>query len=231
MVHRRHEDVESQEQRGLSHAKPVEHRPGGAAAQRSAAWRLFAYALVTAVVFECVVMIATGGNAVLLGREYGPVECFQFVLALLAGGVLLAAARSGERMAAVLTIAALAAWFAAAREADRFFADLLFSDANKIVMTALAAVAALVAMKRRSRVVHELAILMETPGFQFLFVGWLVVVVYAQIIGQQELWKAVMGESYLRDAKNTLEELPELFGYLLLMFGAVEAWILERSVK
>lgn len=192
------------------------------------ALRLLVYALVTAAVFQCVVIIAIDGHADLLGSEYGPIECAQLVLALVAGAVLLTAARRGDTMPTVLTIGALAAWFAAAREADRFLADILFSDANKIVMTAVAVLAVVVMIRGRGRIGAELALLVRTSGFQFLFCGWLVVVVYAQITGQKQLWQAVMGDSYLRSAKNTLEELPELFGYLLLVFGGFEAWVLER---
>jgi len=204
------------------------HQSRGAAGVLAIASRLFVYALTTALVFQSVVVIATSGYADLLGSEYGPVECLQFFLALTAGSILFAAARASDATATLLKVTALVAWFAAAREADRFLTDLVFSDANKIVMTMVALVAALVAIRGRHSIGAELAKFLTTSGFYLLFCGWLVIVVYAQIIGQKELWQAVMGDSYLRAAKNTLEELPELLGYLLLVFGSIETWVFER---
>ncbi len=52
-------------------------------------------------------------------------------------------------------------------------------------------------------------------------------VVYAEIIGQAELWQALMGDGYIRSVKRTVEELAEFMGYLLLFYGAVETCFLK----
>lgn len=52
---------------------------------------------------------------------------------------------------------------------------------------------------------------------------------YAEIIGQAELWKALMGDGYIRSVKRVAEELAEFMGYSLLLFGAIETCFLTHA--
>ena len=78
----------------------------------------------------------------------------------------------------------------------------------------------------RLTLTKTLASFTKTASFYFLVAGVLVVV-YGEIIGQAELWQAIMGDQYFRPVKRTVEELAEFMGYLLVFFGAVETCFLK----
>jgi hypothetical protein len=77
--------------------------------------------------------------------------------------------------------------------------------------------------KARARFLDQAIAFSHTPSFALLVAGFLVVVVYAQLIGQKALWMAVLAPDVYRPIKEIVEESSELLGYLLLFFGAVEA--------
>lgn len=45
---------------------------------------------------------------------------------------------------------------------------------------------------------------------------------FAQLVGHGNFLQIIMGDDYVRDYKRVIEELGELFGYLLLVIGSVE---------
>lgn len=77
----------------------------------------------------------------------------------------------------------------------------------------------------RARLLEQLAAFSRTSGFSLLLAGFLVVVVYSQILGQKELWLAVLDPDSYRPVKDLVEESSELLGYLLMLFGAAEATV------
>lgn len=52
--------------------------------------------------------------------------------------------------------------------------------------------------------------------------GFLTTFVFSRLIGNEELWMAIMEESYQRNVKNAVEESVELLGDSLLLFAGVE---------
>ena len=65
-------------------------------------------------------------------------------------------------------------------------------------------------------------------GFAILWAGFVVAIVFAQLVGHGPFLKELMGDDYVRDYKRVIEELGELFGYALLVMGSVES-LLEVS--
>ncbi len=82
--------------------------------------------------------------------------------------------------------------------------------------------------KYRQNLAKTLANFSKTAPFCF-FVSGLLVAVYAQVIGQAELWDALMEGFYSRTAKRVSEELAEFMSYLMILFGAIEAFFLNRN--
>lgn len=51
----------------------------------------------------------------------------------------------------------------------------------------------------------------------------------AQLLGQRELWSALMGRPFSEAAKRTAEESIETAGHLMICFGVVETFYLRAQ--
>jgi len=191
---------------------------------QSMALRLCAYALLGAVLTQTLVRGASNGWFASMGSEGGPIESVQYALCGLAV-VLFAAAgqRSGRRD--VFALAAYGALLAVIREADSFFDHLAFHGAYKIPAALIGGVALRHAYRARATLLNQAGEWMTTPGFALTASGAFLVLIYAQIVGQKELWRSLMGAAYLRPVKDVAEEMQEMAGYLLIFFGATESYL------
>jgi len=190
--------------------------------------RAAAYAIVIAILLELIVRTAGGGGGEAATAENGPVEIGQCVAALAAGGLFTLAARASAARADLLYMLALASVFAGARELDRVFKHLVAEGAHKLVGVVIAIAAATIAWRARGRLIRQLEGFVRTAPAMLLFAACVVILVFAQIVGQQGLWRGLMGDGYIWQVKRAVEEISELLGYLLLLFAAVETWLLER---
>ena len=69
--------------------------------------------------------------------------------------------------------------------------------------------------------IATLAAFMKSRSFVFIFIGLLIVLAYSRLFGMGELWRAIMGDNYIRLVKNVVEEGTELWGYALVTWGAL----------
>lgn len=152
------------------------------------------------------------------------VEVVQLLLLLAsAAGYALASRRAGGLRCALVLAAGLAC-IGAIRELDSALDALLpiigWQGPAALVLGLL------VTFSYRQRDVLALSVgaMLRSPAGILAWTGFVSVVVFAQIAGQAEPWKAIMGESYNRDVKRTLEEMIEAFGYMQLLCSALEAW-------
>jgi len=190
--------------------------------------RLVGYAAVVGLTFQAFVVAAGRGAGAALAVEDGPLETLQLVLAATSAGLLLAASRRATTASRGFALLGLVCAFFAVRELDHVFDVVLWHGAWKWPAAPLVVGAVVVVWRTRSRLGEELRALARTPTFHLAFFGLLVIVVYAQVLGQKELWQAVMGDHYERPVKDLVEEATELLGYLLLAFAAVEAVLHAR---
>jgi len=183
------------------------------------------YGIAVALLLTTLVAAVSAGAVVEVGPESGPVEALHLLLQL-SSVVLFGTAfrRSrGTRVAAVFEIAAYGSLLGLLREADALFDHAFFKGAYKIPAAGVGVVALVRLWVRRRGFLGGLADWAGTPSGGLVAVGAFVVLVYAQIVGQKELWQAIMGAHYLRSVKDAAEELQELLGYFLIFFGAIEA--------
>ena len=196
---------------------------------RAIPWRYAAYAVAAGLIVELVVLASQAGWFQSVGSEHGPVEYAQQLLcvtaALLFAG---AAARHGD-LADVLTVAALCAALGVVRELDACLDHLLYKGAYKVPAALLGAIALRRVWQAGERLPSQLARFAAQPSFAIAAVGALVVLVYAQIVGQKAVWMTVMGADYIRPVKDAAEELEELLGYLLICVGALDAYLTARK--
>lgn len=153
----------------------------------------------------------------------GPIELVQLALGLLTAGFLIDAGRVAPNIRDIAWIFALMALFASARELDHAFDGLGVPGSYRVVTFPLGLGALAVAVRARELLPDQIRAAFMTPATGLLAAGFFVVVVYAQIIGQKELWQGTLGVAYLRPVKDLVEESAELVGYFLLAWGAVTA--------
>lgn len=197
----------------------------------SSSWlvRHLAYSAASLLLLEGIVRFAIADGIAEFGREQGPLEYLH--IGLQAGSVALfalAAAREGFG-SRVFALAAYAAALGVVREADAYLDHALFRGAYKIPAAILGGLALRDAWRHRRVVAGELAAWVQTPSFLLAALGAFVVLGFAQIAGQKELWQALMGDGYQRGVKDAAEELLELLGYLLIFFSAVETYWLSSG--
>ncbi len=191
--------------------------------------RLFVYLAVGAAIFEGLVAIARGGHALALGAESGPLEIGQLAMVIATAAVLLVTAARSDRNGPLLRVLGAAALFAVARELDLFLDLYVGEHAYKLLTTPIGLYAAYIAWSFRTVLPGQVAAFLRTPAAAFLFAGFFVVVLYAQLVGQKALWQGIGSLDLMRPAKDIAEEISELLGYLLILIGAIETHVWDRS--
>jgi len=63
-----------------------------------------------------------------------------------------------------------------------------------------------------------------------LIAGAIIIFVFVQIVGQESLWQAILGEHYQRIVKLAVEEFIELSGYFLWLIGTIEYLFQARAI-
>lgn len=163
--------------------------------------------------------------------EYSIVEWLQVVVLV----VIVALAwhcttlHRAQRTLAWLMVAFAAA--AACRELDLFLDGYGFDHAWQLVVAMIAVAAIVHAMRNRAALVAAWRRALLEPGLVLIVLGVGLLVVFANVIGNEGLWQSLLGESYRRVAKIAAEELAELAGYWLWLVGQIEYTLVCRRQK
>lgn len=205
---------------------PLEAADGG---WRTTIWRYAAYVLGVALVAQSIVIAAKSGWLSAIGRETGPIEYAHQALCALAAIVFARAAMIRPELQDVLVVAAYGATLGVIRETDALLDHLAFKGAYKVPAAVVGAFALARLWRARSRWTEQLRRFAGEPSFVITAIGVLVVLLYAQLVGQKELWMAIMGADYARPVKDAAEELQELLGYLLIFVGSIETYVVGRQ--
>jgi len=201
--------------------------------ERSAAKYLFlrflVYAALIAGTFEWMVVAVRDHDVHWLMRDDGPVEIAQLLAALFTALLFYLLSRERARTADLLRFFSALSLIACARELDNYTLVLGSRDGYKWIAMLPLAWALSVMFRARGRLLDQLAAFSRTSGFSLLVAGFLIVVVYAQILGQKALWMEVLPVDIYRPVKELVEESSELLGYLLMLFGAAEAAVDDQA--
>jgi hypothetical protein len=188
------------------------------------------YLLAIGGVMQLLLTYASSEDYVEQFREGDAVEWFQQFLILGSALLLGAAAWAYQTLRPLLTAMALLASVAVIRELDSLFDRLIPVMGWYLPGGLLLAAAVVTVIRHRRTLGYQMAQYAQTFSAGVIWCGFITVVVFAQIIGQADKWRPLLGESYTRHIKRVIEESCETFGYMLLFFGAVEAlfWALHR---
>lgn len=189
--------------------------------------RLFLYLLIQAVFLVLYALALQKASMGRLGsidlegllRENRWLEWFQISLLCVVALMCVGAFRAGEP--ALHRLLALLALFAVARELDSFLEKLLFDRAHWIPMGLAVAAIVAVAAPARGELAHDLPLFFGRPGFYLMLFGFALVVLYAQVLGQREIWEAFQPK-YESEAKRFVEEGLEFMGYVVIGCGVLE---------
>ena len=112
-----------------------------------------------------------------------------------------------------------------------YFSDRLIADNFwQVLMAVILALIIVYTYRHRRRFRIAWLRLWPSPGLVLLFAGALVQFVFAQIIGHEPLWMAILGDDYQRIAKLAAEEFMELMGYYLWLIGTLEYTYQARAI-
>lgn len=185
----------------------------------AACGRFLAYGLLAA--FPVLVLrqdILVLGNAV---GENSLVEACQLVLlamSVLAFG-LLAWRRADDRRFALLAAVFFASMLI--RENDAVFDGLLFHGAWKYLVAPLAIGSLCWAVRDVDALLAGLARFVGSHAGTMMLLGLAVLLGFSRLFGMTEIWTAVLGDGYVRTAKNAIEETGELLGYGFILAASL----------
>jgi hypothetical protein len=156
-------------------------------------------------------------------REGRPIEWLQFAMLALTCCVFVT---GGLRFRALaqwfLSLAAVTA-LACIRELDTAL-DRLIPYVGWQLPAALVTIGGVSIIARHPRqFTLQAGAFMCRRGFAILWAGFAAAVIFAQLVGHGAFLEALMGDDYARTYKRVIEELAELFGYVLLLVGSVES--------
>ena len=191
--------------------------------------RFLIYLISPVILLEIYVQFAVAGYAHCLARENHVMEWLEFGWLMLMAVMLFLAGLKHVDQRWLFHTLLLLPLIGGVRELDDVFEELLFDKAWIVVAGMLAVWFLASVFRRRKEFSSQAKALVRSRAFAFLISG-LLVFAFSQVFGQQVLWKAVMGEDYVRDAKRIIEETCELLAYALLLIGSLECW-LQESVQ
>ncbi len=151
------------------------------------------------------------------------------ILLVLALGMLYCA----WRLAAVSNLAILFAGFymvSFIRELDALLEQNIGTGTWQLLVTLVLSAVIYRAYKNWPALHHEFAANVPTYNFGLFIAGFLVTFIFSRLIGSEELWMAIMEESYQRNVKNAVEESVELLGYALMFFAGIEFLLRYRGL-
>lgn len=195
-------------------------------------WRLSLFSVGTFALYQWLYWLMQGVRGAAVNAENGPVEILQGSLAAAAAIAFFLAARQTECGRAAMTFCGCVVGYAAARESDAAMEYWLFDDAYKyLVGLPLAVVAAVVIYRDRNRLLGEALWVMKQPAAVLYIIAGVYLAAICQLFDRPDLWGAIKSPAEAAAAKANVEELAELFAYLLFAFSAAETYLLARGTR
>ncbi|MGB7346326.1 MAG: hypothetical protein WBD20_19060 [Pirellulaceae bacterium] len=193
--------------------------------------RLFCYAVITFVLFQAVFFCITQYGSGFVGVENGPVEMAQVYLAIIASLCLFYTAYRCRRGRAGLIACAAMVGYAAARESDSLFEAALFDDAYKwLVGLPMLLITVSALWIDRRRVVPDAMWLVRQPSVTMFAIAGIYLCAVCQLFDRPDMWTEITAATEASAAKAMVEELVELFAYLLLAFSGVEGLAMAHQL-
>lgn len=115
------------------------------------------------------------------------------------------------------------------RETDQTLDTLLFDGGWQLLVGIVLAAMLFQAIRNWSQLWAQFLAFLQTPSFGLFLAGFLTTLVFSRIIGNNGFWEVMMGEEYIRNVKNAVEEGTELFGDILMFLAGIEFYFRYRG--
>ena len=162
--------------------------------------------------------------------EYSPIELMQPFILVICGLIMAWVAQNypSQRPVAI-PFGGLALAFII-REIDYFLDRYFVDNLWQFLIGVAGALVIAYTYRHRRRLQIALGRLWPSPGLVFLFAGASILFVFARLVGHEPFWQAILGDSYERVVTLAVEELIELMGYMLWLFGSIEYAYQVRAI-
>ena len=117
------------------------------------------------------------------------------------------------------------------RESDSLLDQKVFDGAWQVLVLAVLSITAFVLRKEVKESYYSLRRFSETSSFGFVATGLVIILAFSRMMGRGEIWKSLMGETYIRAVKNLVEEGIELLGYSIIVVAALELCVFIQASK
>jgi hypothetical protein len=153
--------------------------------------------------------------------EYSPVEIIQPGMLAICGLLLAWVALNcpSQRPVAFLFGGMAIAFFI--RELH-FFLDRIADNLWQVLVAVPVALVITYTYRHRRRFRIAWGRVWPSPGLAILFSGAIVMFAFVQIVSNENLWMAILGDHYRRVVKLAVEEFMELAAYYLWLIGTIE---------
>lgn len=116
------------------------------------------------------------------------------------------------------------------REQDAFLDRFVADGTWQVIVTIIVVPSLIWVIMHRRRFLDEFLHYSNSFSFGLFTAGVLTTYIFSRLYGRQEMWQAVLQESFVRDFKDAAEEVVELLGYSLILIAMIELMLLARRV-
>ncbi len=189
--------------------------------------RFAAYTAVIVCLAASLPLLLRNGSALSFGEN----QFIEWIESALLLAVSLVALWGGYRAPAsrrVMFLLASVAIFATCRELDMLL-DVIVPVIGWKVGGIVLVFGAWRTYIHRREFIRQLDAFLRSQAFALLWAGFILAAPFAQLIGYAGFLKQLMGDDYMRDYRRVIQESAELFGYVLLVAGALEGVIRDEQ--
>jgi hypothetical protein len=144
------------------------------------------------------------------------------IMAVTTAILIATAARIPTFRASCILLATCSA-LATVREFDAWLDDLLMPLGWQLPAFIVVSIGVAFTWPHRRGLIRQVSLFISSRSAALLWAGFIIAVFYAQIMGEKTFLRNVFGEDYSREGKRFIEESGEMCGYLLILFGSIEA--------
>lgn len=197
----------------------------------SSALRAVLYISITAGVFQSIFYATQHIDANILFAENMIMEWLQLGMLISCALLLKISSHQMRELHQGFHLLCLLPLIAAVRELDNVLDVYMFDGAWQMLASILIIYVSTYAWKHYQTLKQQLLHILSFSPTGLLISGFITVIVFSRLFGQQIFWQAVLQENYLRLVARAVEEGCEFFGYLLLLFGCIEFFVIAISSR
>ena len=166
-----------------------------------------------------------------LFQENGPIEWLQFSILIATSLMLTYGAIVEKPMRGLFSVLGAICSIAAMRELDNILDKAIPVLGWRAPGLVILGVIVFMVYHHRHTLFDQINFFVKTAPFGILWTGCVLVVLLAQLLGHGHFLEAVMGDDYSHRYKRVIEEIFELFGYIIILISAIEAIAFDSAMR